>query len=318
MSNPEISVIVPIYNVEKYIGKCLESIKNQTFTDFEVLLIDDGSPDGSADIARSYCEKDKRFCLYSKKNGGLSDARNYGIERAKGEFVVFIDSDDYIHKDYLNVLYHECADNGADMAYCRFSYSLFGGKIIIPMIFAAGKEVMRTQDALNLMIRDNFLQSYAWNKMYRLSLFKDNNIRYPKMYFEDIATSARVLYHANKLAISNRYVYYYVVRSGSIMTTMNSRKINDLLRSLLITRDHIQRNGLYEHYRKSIRGVAIKMHFVNIYSILREHIAHFDFHGMGYNFRTNRELYKYITSDDYKPSDEFPDLPVKLMQPGKK
>ena len=110
-NRPKISVIIPIYNVEKYIRKCLETIQEQTFRDFEVLMINDGTRDNSGKIAKEFAENDSRFTLYTKENGGLSDARNYGLARAVGDYVVFIDSDDCVTKDYLNVLYHECVDN---------------------------------------------------------------------------------------------------------------------------------------------------------------------------------------------------------------
>lgn len=316
MAQPKVSVVVPMYKVEKYVERCLKSIQAQTFEDYEVLMINDGSPDKSAAIAQTFADKDPRFVLYNKENGGLSDARNYGLERAKGEFIVFIDSDDYLHKDYLNVMYHECVDNGADMSYCRYNYVLFDSCFYIPIFFSAGKEVMKTRDALNILIRDNYLQSFAWNKMYRRSLFIDNDIRYPDMYFEDIATSGRVLYHANKLAITDKYLYFYVMRMGSIMTTMNAKKINDYMRSMIIVRNHIQEKGLYEEYKKSVRSMAAKMRFVNIYSIFRQHIINFDFRKLIYNLRINNSAYKYITSDKYISMDGLPDIPYKIHQPG--
>lgn len=315
---PKISVIVPIYGVEKFIDKCLKSIQEQSFEDFEVLLINDETPDNSMEIARKYADSDSRFSIYNKKNGGLSDTRNYGIERAKGEYITFIDSDDYLHKDFLKVLYSECVENDADMSYCRFKYSFFNTGITFPMPFNAGKEVMKTRDALNILIRDNYLHSYAWNKLYKRRLFTDNNITYPKMYFEDIATSGRVLYNANKIAISDKYLYYYVKRFGSIMSTMDAEKINDYIRSVLIVRNYIQEQGLYDDYRKSIYSFASKMRFVNIYSILRQHVLHFDFKNMAKNLKTNKLLFEYITDDDYKSIKDFPDIPYRIIQPGRK
>ena len=316
MNNPKVSVIVPIYNVEKYLNKCLKTIKSQTFKDFEVLLINDGTKDNSAVTAQKYCDTDKRSKPYNKENAGLSDSRNYGLKLAKGEYIVFIDADDYIHKDYLYVLYHECVDNGADMSYCRFKYSYFNTGITFPMFISAKEEVMKAPDALNILIRDNFLHSYAWNKMYKKSLFDDNNITYPDMYFEDVATSGRLLFHANKIAVSDRYLYYYLKRFGSIMSTMNAKKINDFLRSALFIRNYVQLKGHYDEYKDSIYKFARKVHLVNIYSIIRQHLVHFDFRKMGYNFKMNKAAFNYIISDDYVPTEDFPDIPYKLVQPG--
>lgn len=318
MSSPKISIIVPIYNVEKYIKKCLETIRKQTFTDFEVLLINDGTKDNSAVIAQKYCDTDKRFYLYNKKNGGISDARNYGLERAKGEYVVFIDSDDYIHKEYLEVLYKLCIENNADMSYCRFKYSYLNFGITLKMPISAKKGVISKKDALDMIIRDNYLHSYIWNKMFKKSLFTDNNIKYPNMYFEDIATAAKLLMHSNKLAVTDQYLYYYVKHFGSIMSTMNSKKINDYLLSILIIRNHLELNGIYNDYKEALCALASKAHIINWYSILRQHIITLDFRKMKYNYDINKKLYQYIISDSYKAVQGTPELPYYIHQPGRK
>ncbi len=317
MQNPKVSVIVPIYNVEKYIDKCLSTLKNQSFRDFEVLLINDETPDNSMQIAEKYASEDSRFLIFGKKNGGLSDARNFGIEHSRGEFIVFVDSDDYLHEDYLKTMYEDCINNNADMAYCRFKHTIDKTKIKIFSINPK-KSVIERDKALDMIIRDNRMHSYAWNKMYRKTLFTDNNIRYPIMYFEDVATSARVLFHANKIAVTDKNLYYYVRRSGSIMSTMNSKKIEHLLLSILITRNYIQLHGEYDKYKKAVRAVALKMRLINIYSIIRQHIICGNFKGMKTNLRTNKKLYKYIISDDYVPVEGYPELPYNIIQPERK
>ena len=310
-------MIVPIYNVEKYIDKCLSTLKNQSFRDFEVLLINDETPDNSMQIAEKYASEDSRFLIFGKKNGGLSDARNFGIEHSRGEFIVFVDSDDYLHEDYLKTMYEDCINNNADMAYCRFKHTIDKTKIKIFSINPK-KSVIERDKALDMIIRDNRMHSYAWNKMYRKTLFTDNNIRYPIMYFEDVATSARVLFHANKIAVTDKNLYYYVRRSGSIMSTMNSKKIEHLLLSILITRNYIQLHGEYDKYKKAVRAVALKMRLINIYSIIRQHIICGNFKGMKTNLRTNKKLYKYIISDDYVPVEGYPELPYNIIQPERK
>lgn len=317
MHKPKVSVIVPIYNVEKYLDKCLSSLKSQTLTDFEALLINDGTPDESMKIAEKYAVDDSRFIIYNKKNGGLSDARNYGIERAKGEFIVFVDSDDYLHKDYLKTMYDDCINNNADMAYCRFKHTYLKSGIKMPSINPR-KGIIDKSKALNMLIRDNRMHSYAWNKMYRRTLFIDNDIRYPIIYFEDVATSARVLFHANKIAVTDKKLYFYVRRSGSIMSTMNSQKIEHLLLSILITRNYIQLHGEYDKYKKAVKAVALKMRLINIYSIIRQHIICRNFKNMKTNLRTNKLLYKYIISDDYIPVEGYPELPYSIIQPERK
>lgn len=317
MKTPKVSIIVPIYNVEDYIGKCLLSIRKQTFKDFEALLINDGTPDGSMEIAQKFAEADKRFIIYNKENGGLSDARNYGLERAKGEYVVFVDSDDYIDNDYIRMLYNECVINNADMSCCRYKYH-FTDKLVIPVPSGRNKRVLSTDEALDMLIRDNNMQSFAWNKMYRRTLFTDNNIKYPVMYFEDIATTPRVMFKSNKVALSNKYLYNYVKRSGSILMTMNARKINDYIRSYYIIRDYLEKQGAFGKFKAALRSVSSKVELINVYSILREHIIAHDVKGAFENLCTNHELFSILNSSSFKASgDGLPELPRKVTQPEK-
>ncbi len=308
MPTPAISVIVPIYNVEKYLGKCLMSLKKQTFGDFEALLIDDGTPDNSMAIAEKIASDDKRFMIFHKENGGLSDARNFGLDRARGKYIVFVDSDDFVHEDYLKVLYNECQKNDADISYCRFWHDFIKFGILIPSINPK-KGVLQRDKALDLILRDKLLHSYAWNKMYKRSLFSDNDIRYPTMYFEDIATSPKLIFHANKVAVSNRFLYYYVKRPGSILATMNSKKIDDLMLSILMCRDYIQSRGEYEKFSKAIKRCAKKMELVNIYSVLRLHVLSKNLKELKKNFEINKKLYRYLVSGSYKPDGKTPELP---------
>ncbi|MBO7560152.1 MAG: glycosyltransferase family 2 protein [Alphaproteobacteria bacterium] len=118
--SPKISIIIPMYNVEKYLQRCLDSVQNQTFADFQAICVDDGSSDKSGEIAEEYAARDKRFLVVHKKNGGQSDARNFGTELAKGEFVLYLDSDDFIHPQTLEILYQSAVDNNADMVVFKF------------------------------------------------------------------------------------------------------------------------------------------------------------------------------------------------------
>ena len=122
MADELISIIVPIYNVEKYLRQCLDSILNQTYQNFECLLINDGSPDNSADICREYVEKDSRFKYFEKENGGLSDARNYGIRQSKGSYITFVDSDDWLEENAVEILMKRAEETGADLIYFNFTY----------------------------------------------------------------------------------------------------------------------------------------------------------------------------------------------------
>ncbi len=315
-SSPVISIVVPVYNVEKYIKKCLLSIQNQTFTDFEVLVVDDESSDHSPEIIREFTDHDERFTIYRKKNEGTSMARNYGISLARGEYITFIDSDDYIREDFLEVLYHECVDNDADVACCRFKYAYTKTGLNMPMIFSPKKQIMSGRKAMIMTIHDTLMKNYAWNKLYKRSLFTGRDIHYPTMYFEDIATTGRVIFHANKVAVTDQYLYYYVQRDGSLMTTMSAQRISDYARSVLIIKNYVMSNGQYQDYKKAIHYFVRRMHLVNIYSVARMHILTRDLKNMKHNLDINRDLSLFLMDDNYQYVEE-PEIPVYFIQPGK-
>ncbi len=311
-------MIVPVYNVEKYIGKCLSSIKAQSFTDFEVIVVNDGTPDGSMDIARQFAKDDPRFRLFDKENGGLSDARNFGIRQARGEYIAFVDSDDYLHPDYLKTLYGACEDSGADMSICRYLFSYRDGKFFSVWLFAARPRVVGRDKGIKMLIRDVFIQNMAWNKLYRRSLFIGTGIEYPDMYYEDIATSERLLSNGNKLAITGKYLYYYAIHRGSITQTRNAKLINDYMRSLLVVCNHVRYIGEYKKFASALRFAAGKVYLANFFQVLGLHIAAGTFRGMGRNLGVIWKNTAYLFSDELVPSDGIPELPYRLEQPEKR
>ena len=189
-----ISVIVPIYNVEKYLDRCIKSIINQSYTNLEIILVNDGSTDKCGEICDKWKEKDKRIKVIHKENGGLSDARNAGIEIAKGEYLSFIDSDDYVHKDFIKVLFfNEC------IKYSR-----------------------------GILEKKESIYCVAWNKLYKKEIFK--HIRYPKgKLHEDVAVINKILYYSNKIAITDLRLYFYYNNPNSIMRSTFSIKRLDVL-----------------------------------------------------------------------------------------
>lgn len=306
-----------MYNVENYIRRCLKSIQDQSFRDFEVLVIDDSSPDSSLRIALEFGRKDRRFRVFTKPNGGLSDARNFALDRIRGEYVAFVDGDDHIHKDFLKTMYGLCIANNADMAYCKFMYSYFNTGLKFPRPSGARTGVMSKENAVKELIRDKMFQSYAWNKLYKAELFNKYHIRYPYMYFEDIATSVRLLHKSNKLAVTSRRLYYYEKRFGSIMGTMNIAKVRDYWRSVMAERNYFQSAGEYKTYKAALMRAIKKVYYINIYSIVKQHVIHFDFDKIGDNLENNRRIFEYNISDRFELVDGIPDIPYKLVQPGR-
>lgn len=213
-----ISVVIPIYNVEKYLVRCIESIINQTYTKLEIILVNDGSNDNCGSICNEYAEKDNRIIVIHKENGGLSDARNAGLKIATGEYICFIDSDDYIHEKMIDTLYNLIIDNNAQISVCSFRkvYDSF-------LNYAKEKKdkniiinKLNNVEALNNLFNELYLTTVvAWNKLYNKELFE--NIEYPKnKYHEDEYTTYQLIYKAQKIVYTNQVLYYYLQRNNSI------------------------------------------------------------------------------------------------------
>lgn len=204
------SIIVPVYNVEKYLDKCLASILEQTFKDFECIIIDDGSPDNSNIIIDKYVKLDQRFKVIHQKNMGLSAARNTGLDIAQRNYIVFVDSDDYIADDYLEKFALKIADTDADIVICGF----------IEAYKDYEKNKVFTSESTKV-IKQNILAdlwpSYVWNKCYKKDLFA--NIRFPVgRIFEDILTIPEVCLYAQKIVCIPEKLYYYNRQNVSSIT----------------------------------------------------------------------------------------------------
>ena len=224
---PEISIIVPVYNVEKYLTRCIDSILNQTFTDFELILVDDGSTDKSGVICDKYSKIDSRIKVIHSKNEGAAQARNYGLDIAKGKFIGFVDSDDYINRDMYQILYENINKYNCDICVC--GHQSFQDKVKVS--FEDSKEEIIEFD--NKLALKNYFLDYEdnervmytimWDKLYRRELFK--NLRFPKgKICEDGYVIYKLLYNSKKIIYINKILYYYLQRSDSISKTKFSLK----------------------------------------------------------------------------------------------
>lgn len=216
-----ISVVVPIYNVEKYLERCIDSIINQTYKNLEILLINDGSKDSSYEICKNVEKKDKRIKVYSKENGGLSDARNYGLERAKGEYICFIDSDDYINPKMIEKLYEQIKEKNSDIAIVHYNIVNDGEENNQEITdLKEDTYVYNSESAIRQLFYEDYYRDFAWNKLYKKSLFK--NIRYPfGKLMEDLGTTYLLFDNSEKISYSKLPLYYYVQREGSILNKKN-------------------------------------------------------------------------------------------------
>ncbi len=217
----KISIIMPVYNVSEYLPKAIDSVLKQTFTDFELLLIDDGSKDDSGKICDEYAKKDSRISVFHKENGGLSSARNYGIEQAKAELIGFIDSDDLISENMYERLYDSLTANNADMSMCRV-LDCYSGEI--PSFqFSSEEEVFSQEEAIKEILIAEKASVWAVNKLYKKTLF--DNVRYPVgKITEDGFVILDLLSQCQRVVLVNDAVYYYMHRENSITTTKFSSK----------------------------------------------------------------------------------------------
>lgn len=218
----EITIILPVHNVEKYIAKSIQSVLNQTFTDFELLIVIDGSPDNSKQIAEEFAVKDQRIKVFEKENGGLSDARNYGLERARGEYVYFMDSDDWIEPDLLE-------DNLKIIEQENLDLIIFGyiqddenkeGKVTNLKTFVPQNKTYH-KSAKNLNIDNHLLGilGYAWNKIYRKDFLNKHHIRFKKgiSLVEDILFNSEVYCKTNILRTVDKAYYHYLNRPATTL-----------------------------------------------------------------------------------------------------
>lgn len=237
----KLSIIVPIYNVEQYVSKCIESLLDQDYKDYQILLINDGSTDSSEEICLKYAKKyKKRIKVYTKENGGLSSARNYGMEKAESEYVFFVDGDDYIKPNCLSKMMKKIADKDILV----FNYL---------NVYNDHTELFNTFDKSIKDIKKRYLvgSPSACNKVFKLSLFKDNNITFPyKLYYEDLATIPALCYYAKKIAFDSNAYYCYLQREGSIMHQQKyNPKLEDIFKSLEIVESRMEdsfKNNYFE------------------------------------------------------------------------
>ncbi len=209
----QISVIVPVYNAQRYLEKCLDSITGQSYRNLEIILVDDGSKDKSSEICDRYAAADGRIKVIHRENGGISAARNSGLNIATGEYYGFADSDDWLESDMYQFLQNDLASTGADIAVCGFFRTF--DKFEEPNDRSHTRRVMKRTEALDWLLQDRLLQNYYWCKLYKKELF--NGIRMPEgRTFEDAFTQHLIFEKARKVVLHNIPKYHYLIRSDSI------------------------------------------------------------------------------------------------------
>ena len=212
MENKLISIIVPVYNVEEYLKQCLDSILEQTFSNYEVILVNDGSTDSSGLICQEYAEKDVRIRYFEKENGGISDARNYGIEQVKGEYLTFVDSDDFLDASHLNVLYNALVNNDVDISIANYTNYQTSTATFYLHTFGDYYEKIYTSeeliDDLSFLERNDLSFSTIWGSLYKKSVF--SFLRFPKgVIGEDVALIYKMYTQVDKIVYVHKDTYIY-------------------------------------------------------------------------------------------------------------
>lgn len=299
MRNDMISVIIPVYNVEKYLDRCMRSVLDQTYGDLEVLLVDDGSTDSSGQMCDAYQNMDARVHSFHKQNGGLSDARNYGIDRAVGEFLFFVDSDDWIHTRTLEILHDKIAEHHADIAVCEYREVSEEEVILDAPVGDVPCAVYREREVFRPLFEKNTKTVVAWNKLYRREVFGD--VRYPKgKLHEDEYVIHELLYRAGSLVWCEVPLYYYLKRNSSITGNMKKQNILDGWGALQSRQNFLKEKGLPREAQET--QIIMLSYVMSKYRLVRN--------GMG-----DRETAKWLLQE-FRRMEREPEMRERLKSIG--
>lgn len=225
MPNRLVSVIIPVYNVERYIKDCIESLLKQTYKNLEIILVDDGSTDNSCKICSEYLNYDY-IKLIKQENRGVSNARNTGIQNSKGDYIIFVDPDDIVSQEFVKILVQTIEMNQTDIVCCEYTRKIedlyFKGKI--------KSKLKSAQYAENKILKNSYIDGYIWNKIFKASIIKNNNLKFPNgiTIWEDLYFVIKYLRNCKNVAIIKNKLYFYRVRDNSAVANEGDiRKIKD-------------------------------------------------------------------------------------------
>lgn len=262
MKQPLVSIIVPVYHVEKYLDDCIRSILHQTYSYFELILVDDGSDDSCPQKCEEWGEKDNRIRVIHKINGGLSDARNAGLEIARGEYIAFVDSDDFVHECYIEELLKIIEEKDCDISICRFQKFIDGDSIENKKL----KKEVRCLQSIECYRSTDAFYDVAWNKMYKRDVI--GNIRYPyRKLHEDIYTTYKIIISAKKVGITEDELYYYRQRGDSIIGNQTGAPGIDIEEAFW------ERIAFFKERDSDAYANALETYVSNVYKIINNAAA---------------------------------------------
>lgn len=247
---PAISVIVPVYNVEAYVEKCLRSVLGQTFQDFEIVAVDDGATDKSGEICERLAREDARIRVVHQENQGLGGARNTGIREARGQWLLFPDSDDWLEPEALERAYNAAQKHDADMAVFAFQTVDGQGRVL-----GAFRESLPFDTPLVPKERRDvlFAAPCAWNKLYKAELFRETGVLYPpRVWYEDVRTTPKLMAACRRVVFLDYVGYNYLQRAGSIMSSIDLERNVEIVEAFEDLLGYFREQGLFEPYREEL------------------------------------------------------------------
>lgn len=263
----KVSIVVPVYNVEKFVAKCIESIINQTYKNLEIILVDDGSTDSSLKICKYYEKKDSRIIVIHQENIGVSEARNTGLDKVTGKYLAFVDADDYICENYIEELLNAIIKNKTKISQCGINLVLYGK--IVSQIKYSGYEVKKGRDILYDLLKYNFLQNEViWNKLYDVNIFKKLRFAKGKLH-EDDFINYKLYYYQDNISIVPLYLYNYRQEGKSITSDFYVKRLDAI--EGLEERIKFFEDNHEEMYRKYAINYYLK-YLKNTYFKVKEYI----------------------------------------------
>lgn len=254
-----VSIIIPVYNVEQYLNKCIASICSQTYENIEIILVDDGSTDNSGVICEEFAEKDRRIKVFHKQNGGVSSARNFGLEIAQGEYVLFVDSDDYIEENLIETCVENFRMKQVDMVIFNYVKETEEGIILRNSHFKSLKKYIKSSKKKIRFLTNNVLQYKSgwepWNRMFKMEIIKQHNLIFLKgvSFSEDLFFSLKYFLNSSKIEVIKESLYHYVDRGNSAMNSISSIPMDEIDKLCQDFEKFVLGLNFDEYTKKSIR-----------------------------------------------------------------
>lgn len=252
---PKVSIIVPVYNTEKYLRKCLDSLIHQTLKDIEIIIVNDGSSDNSQGIINEYAKKDIRVKAYFKENGGQGSARNLGLEKATGEYIGYVDSDDFVELNMYEDMYNKAIEDRSYIVKVGYYITAETGDIVKEQIFAVDTKptnICQTPEIL-------FDNTAVTNKLFKASLLKNNNIQFRvKKWYEDFDFVIKTICFASNISVIEKPYYYYLQRTGSTMNNSNISRNLEILEAMDEIIDFCKKQGIYDKLAEQLEFLAVQ------------------------------------------------------------